>query len=100
MAGMSTAPVKEPEVISEQSLEPAVPWVTIVWNDPVNLMDYVAWVFRSYFGHPAEEAERLMLLVHHEGRAVVATGHREAMERDALAMHGFGLWATAAPADL
>ena len=77
----------------------AGPWVTIVWNDPVNLMDYVAWVFRSYFGHPRAEAERLMLQVHREGRAVVATGHREAMERDALAMHGFGLWASAAPAE-
>ena len=57
------------------------PWVTIVWNDPVNLMTYVSYVFRSYFGHTREEAERLMLLVHNEGRAVVATGGREEMER-------------------
>ena len=92
----ATAPTED---VTEQ-VTLAGPWVTIVWNDPVNLMDYVAWVFRSYFGHPAEEAERLMLLVHHEGRAVVATGPREAAERDALAMHTYGLWATAAPADL
>lgn len=71
-----------------------VPWVTIVWNDPVNLMTYVSWVFRSYFGYPREEAERLMLLVHTEGRAVVASGGREEMERHVEAMHDFGLWAT------
>ncbi|MDO7882368.1 ATP-dependent Clp protease adapter ClpS [Antiquaquibacter soli] len=75
------------------------PWVTIVWNDPVNLQQYVSWVFRSYFGYPPAEAERLMLLVHNEGKAVVATGGRELMERHVDAMHDFGLWATVARAD-
>jgi len=70
------------------------PWVTIVWNDPVNLMSYVAWVFRTYFGFSRDEAERRMLQVHHEGRAVVASGPREAMERHVEAMHEYGLWAT------
>ncbi len=69
-------------------------WVTIVWNDPVNLMTYVSYVFRSYFAYPSTEAERLMLLVHNEGRAVVASGGREQMERHVEAMHDFGLWAT------
>ena len=62
--------------------------------DPINLMNYVVHVFRSYFGYPREEAESLMLLVHHEGRAVVSNGTREEMERDVTAMHGYGLWAT------
>jgi ATP-dependent Clp protease adaptor protein ClpS len=79
-------------------IAPDVPWVTIVWNDPVNLMSYVAYVFRTYFGVTKEEAERLMLLVHNEGRAVVATGPREEMERHTEAMHEFGLWATVAKA--
>lgn len=70
------------------------PWVTVVWDDPVNLMSYVAYVFRSYFGIPAEEAERLMLQVHNNGRAIVATGNRESMERHVEAMHGYGLWAS------
>lgn len=70
------------------------PWVTIVWDDPVNLMSYVTHVFASYFHYPREKAERLMLQVHHEGRAIVASGGREEMERDVNAMHGFGLWAT------
>lgn len=75
------------------------PWITIVWNDPVNLMNYVSYVFRSYFGFSREEADRRMLQVHNEGRAVVATGPREAMERHVEAMHGYGLLATIAKAD-
>ncbi|MFF2388461.1 ATP-dependent Clp protease adapter ClpS [Agromyces sp. NPDC058104] len=76
-----------------------VPWRAIVWDDPVNLMSYVSYVFRSYFGYPRDEAERLMLLVHHEGRAVVASGYREAMERHVQAMHGYGLQATVVRGD-
>ena len=70
------------------------PWVTIVWNDPVNLMTYVSYVFRSYFGFSKSEAEKRMLQVHNDGRAVVATGPREEMERHVVAMHEYGLWAT------
>jgi ATP-dependent Clp protease adaptor protein ClpS len=80
------------DLVPDQVLEGA--WRTIVWDDPVNLMPYVTYVFRSYFGYPREEAERLMLLVHHEGRAVVAEGNREAMERHVQAMHGYGLQAS------
>ncbi|WP_233191428.1 MULTISPECIES: ATP-dependent Clp protease adapter ClpS [Cryobacterium] len=75
------------------------PWITIVWDDPVNLMSYVSYVFRSYFGISALESERLMLQVHNDGKAVVASGNREAMERHVEAMHGYGLWATLAKAD-
>ena len=70
------------------------PWITLVWNDPVNLMSYVSYVFRSYFGFSREEADRRMLQVHNDGRAVVATGSREQMEVHVEAMHDFGLWAT------
>lgn len=72
----------------------ARPWRTVVWDDPINLMTYVTWVFMTYFAMSREEAERRMLQVHHEGRAVVSSGAREAMERDVVAMHGFGLHAT------
>ena len=75
------------------------PWITLVWNDPVNLMSYVSYVFRSYFGFTRTEADRLMLQVHNDGRAVVATGTREEMERHVEAMHDFGLWATLQKAD-
>jgi ATP-dependent Clp protease adaptor protein ClpS len=82
------------DVELDQQLQLGEPWVTIVWNDPVNLMSYVAYVFRSYFGFSKSEADRRMLQVHNEGRAVVATGTREEMERHVEAMHDFGLWAT------
>ena len=70
------------------------PWTLVVWDDPVNLMTYVTWVFSSYFGFPRPKAERLMLQVHTEGKAAIATGTREEMERHVEAMHGYGLWAT------
>ncbi|KQY44484.1 MULTISPECIES: ATP-dependent Clp protease adapter ClpS [unclassified Cellulomonas] len=81
-------------VEEEEKTDVADPWVTIVWNDPVNLMSYVTYVFESYFGHPRAKAEKLMKQVHEQGRAVVSTGSLEAMEVDVQAMHGFGLWAT------
>jgi ATP-dependent Clp protease adaptor protein ClpS len=84
---------------TDRVVAPDVPWVTLVWNDPVNLMTYVSYVFRSYFGYPRPEADRLMLQVHNDGRAVVATGPREEMERHVEAMHDYGLWATVAKAD-
>ena len=70
------------------------PYQVVVWNDPVNLMSYVSWVFRSYFGHSEARAHELMLQVHNEGRAVVAGGTREKAERDVTAMHQYGLQAT------
>jgi ATP-dependent Clp protease adaptor protein ClpS len=73
---------------------PVSEWITIVWDDPVNLMSYVTYVFVSYFGFPKPKAERLMLRVHREGKAVVSRGGREEMERDVRAMHEYGLLAT------
>ena len=70
------------------------PWVVIVWNDPVNLMSYVTYVLMELFGYPKAKATKLMLAVHHEGRAVVSTGTRELMELDVARLHAKGLWAT------
>ena len=91
---VSTSPVEldEPEVDDVTLL--ARPWVTIVWNDPVNLMSYVTFVFQKYFGYSKSKATKLMMEVHEDGRSVVSTGSREEMERDVQAMHGYGLWAT------
>ncbi len=96
---MSTSPVELDEPVTEDVTQTASPWVTIVWNDPVNLMSYVTYVFQSYFGYPKKKAEKLMLEVHHDGRSVVSTGTREEMERDVQAMHEYGLWATMQKAD-
>jgi ATP-dependent Clp protease adaptor protein ClpS len=91
---VSVAPVEveKPDVIEESQLD--VPWVTIVWNDPVNLMSYVTYVFQTYFGYSKSKAEKLMMDVHGKGKAVVSNGTREEMERDTEAMHEYGLWAT------
>ena len=57
--------------------EPDLPWIVIVWNDPVNLMSYVTWVFQTLFGYPRAKAEKLMMDVHTKGKAVVSNGTRE-----------------------
>jgi ATP-dependent Clp protease adaptor protein ClpS len=70
------------------------PWVTIVWDDPVNMMAYVVHVFIKLFGFSKEKAHELMMQVHNEGRAVVSSGSREEMEWDVQRLHEHGLWAT------
>ena len=91
---MSVAPVEVERPDLEEVVVPDVPWVTIVWNDPVNLMSYVTYVFQTYFAYPKEKATQLMLDVHRKGRAVVSNGTRDEMERDTQGMHEYGLWAT------
>ena len=92
MCAVSLAPVADQRI--DESVEQETPWVTVVWNDPVNLMSYVTFVFMTYFKYPREKAEQLMLDVHEEGRAMVSSGSRAEMERDVTAMHSYGLWAT------
>jgi ATP-dependent Clp protease adaptor protein ClpS len=91
----ATSPVEvDPTVTPDEVTLLSKPWVTIVWNDPVNLMSYVAFVFQKYFGYDKAKAEKLMLEVHREGKSAVSSGTREEMERDVQAMHEYGLWAT------
>ena len=92
MAAPQTVPVETPDVGEVPDADRA--WVTIVWNDPVNLMSYVTWVFQKLFGYSKEKAEKLMLDVHHKGRAVVSSGPREKAEIDVFRLHEHGLWAT------
>jgi ATP-dependent Clp protease adaptor protein ClpS len=80
--------------VTDDVVEPDKPWVTIVWNDPINLMSYVTWVFQKLFGYDKKKATALMLDVHHKGRAAVSNGTREQMERDVTRLHAAGLWAT------
>lgn len=94
MGVSSPAAVPDVEELIELSAAPMVPWEVVVWNDPVNLMSYVVRVFRTYFGYSQDRATQLMLAVHHDGHAIVATGPRETMEVHAQAMHDYGLWAT------
>ena len=70
------------------------PWVVIVWNDPINLMSYVTFVFQKLFGYSLEKATSLMLDVHEKGRAVVASGTREEAEMHVFRLHEHSLWAS------
>ena len=76
------------------------PWVTLVWDDPVNLQSYVTYVFMELFGYSKAKATELMLQVHNEGKAIVSTGSREEMEHDVARLHEYGLWATFQRGDL
>jgi ATP-dependent Clp protease adaptor protein ClpS len=88
------APVRIEEPVREEQREDDRPWIVIVWNDPVNLMTYVTLVFQKLFGYSKAKAERLMLQVHYEGKAVVSNGTREKCELDVQKLHAHGLWAT------
>ena len=94
MTALLTRPDVDEDIDLREQSDPDQPWQTVVWDDPVNLMSYVTHVFREYFGLTRADAERLMLAVHNEGRAVVAEGAREQMELHTQAMHDYGLWAT------
>ena len=91
---MSIAPVEQQSLELTEGTDLDQPWITLVWNDPVNLMSYVTYVFQSYFGYSREKSERLMLDVHQKGRAVVSSGPRERCEFDVSRLHAHGLWAT------
>ncbi len=82
------------ELLGDHDVRPDVPWIVIVWNDPVNTFDYVTFVFQKVFGYSRAKARRLMLEVHNEGKSVVASGTREKCEADVARLHAYGLWAT------
>lgn len=89
---MQPAPVIVPDIDEEIDIDR--PWQVVVWNDPVNTMGYVVYVLRKLFGHDEARATKLMLQVHHEGRAIVSDGPRERAEIDCFRLHSHGLWAT------
>src|SRR5205809_1970246 len=95
---MTSAAPSKPETIdlpdSDEVAEPQLPWVVIVWNDPINLMSYVTFVFQKLFGYSRQKATKLMLQVHNEGKAAVSSGTREKAEYDVARLHAHGLWAT------
>ena len=94
MTAPTVAPVEVERPDEEEQLDPDRPWVVLVWNDPINLMSYVTYVFQKLFGYSYERATELMLDVHHKGRATVSSGTRERAELDVFRLHEHGLWAT------
>lgn len=96
VASAATSTPVKPGAVEDRHVDQdtASPWVTLVWDDPINLMSYVAYVFQKLFGYSEPHATELMLQVHNEGRAVVSAGPRESMEADVSKLHAAGLWAT------
>ena len=86
--------IADPDVDTTEITEVDKPWIVLVWNDPINLMSYVSFVFQKLFGYSKEKADALMMDVHEKGRAVVSTGAREHAELDVFRLHEHGLWAT------
>lgn len=95
-SGSQQTEVAEPSVdnATDEVVDLQVPWVVIVWNDPINLMSYVSFVLQKLFGYPKAKADSLMMDVHEKGRAVVSNGPREKAEIDVFRLHEHGLWAT------
>src|SRR5258708_24480276 len=94
MTAPTLSPTEVREPTDEESVDEDVPWIVLVWNDPINTMSYVTFVFQKLFGYSKEKATKLMLDVHHKGRAVVSSGAREPAELDVFRLHEHGLWAT------
>ncbi len=90
----STAPLTLERPEGKEEIEVDVPWLVIVWDDPINLMSYVTYVFQKLFGYPRPKAQKLMMEVHTKGKAVVSSGAREQAEFDVARLHAHGLWAT------
>ena len=99
MAGSSVTRAPDPILVDRVGEDPRLSpsWVVVVWNDPVNLMTYVTYVFRKLFGYSEAHAQELMLKVHNDGRAVVSGGTQERCEYDVQRLHAHGLWATMQP---
>lgn len=93
------SPERIDEIRDSEQTEQERPWLVIVWNDPINLMSYVTWVFQKLFGYSREKATKLMLDVHYRGKAVVTSGPREKAELDCFRLHSYGLWATLSKSD-
>jgi ATP-dependent Clp protease adaptor protein ClpS len=89
-----TLPTEAERPVEDSSVKTDRPWIVIVWNDPINLMSYVTFVLQKLFGYSKAKATKLMLDVHHKGRAIVSSGSRERAELDVFRLHEHGLWAT------
>lgn len=93
-AGPSSAPVVDPDTDVGEDEETSGPWDVIVWDDPVNLMSYVVYVFRKIFGFTEPIARKLMLEVHNNGKALVASEPKDKAEEYVRRLHTHGLQAT------
>jgi ATP-dependent Clp protease adaptor protein ClpS len=92
---METEIVPAPVEITSEKVEEAFEksWNVIVWNDPINQMTYVVFVFMRVLGFNKEKATKHMLQVHQLGKSIVATETREKAEfyHQQLQAHGLSV---------
>jgi len=86
-----SAPEKASKVKAKEARQ--TPWKVVVYDDPVNLMEYVARGFQKVFGYSRERAEVLMMQVHDAKKAIVWEGNREKAEMYVQKLHAFQLHA-------
>ncbi|MHB1733353.1 MAG: ATP-dependent Clp protease adapter ClpS [Ferrimicrobium acidiphilum] len=91
---MSTAPLLSPTEEKQEETLAEESWVTILWDDPVNLIPYVIYVLQMLFAFSKVKATELTMQVHRDGKAIVAAGAREDMENNVASLPRYGLWAT------
>lgn len=87
-------PAMVDEPVHEELSGSDLPWIVVVWDDPINTMAYVTLVLQKLFGYEREKATQLMMQIHTNGKAAVSSGPREKAEMDAFKLHEHGLWAT------
>jgi ATP-dependent Clp protease adaptor protein ClpS len=66
------------------------PYHVIILNDEEHTFEYVIELLTKLFGHPLATAEELTLRIHHTGRAIVLTTHREKAELKREQVLGYG----------
>jgi ATP-dependent Clp protease adaptor protein ClpS len=82
------------EIQTRTKKKTARPWSVIVYDDPINLMQYVTMVFKKVFGYSEEKATVLMKQVHQKGRSLVWSGEKEKAEFYVQQLHSFQLKAS------
>ncbi|MCH1509536.1 MAG: ATP-dependent Clp protease adapter ClpS [Akkermansiaceae bacterium] len=86
------APVRKSKSQTREKI--AEPWQVVVFDDPVNLMEYVSRILIRIFGYSREKADALMMDVHTKGKAIVWRGGRERAEMYVNQLHSAQLHAT------
>lgn len=70
------------------------PWTVLLWDDPVNEMQYVTYVLTQVFAFDSERAARVMLEAHTNGKAPVWSGERHEAEGKVSMLHQWKLQAS------
>ena len=74
---------------SKPALKPPPMYRVIMFNDDYTPMDFVVEVLESYFNMNREQATKVMLTVHTQGKAVCGTFTRDIAETKAMQVNQY-----------